>query len=671
MTTRTPSQLAAQLAGLDRPEDEAARQELIIGALGDRSTPVRDLAVAWAARCLEPARLVPLVADEADSILRNAALAALERQGPYAVSQVESLTTTADADLAMFACQVLGSIAHGSNPEPLLAALARPEVNVVQAAIEALGRLRMREAVPTLAALLTRDPWLGLAAADSLGSIGDAGAVPALVSIPPDSLIASPALDALRRIGSPSVLRALLPRLTDPAWLPHRAALVEAVSGALAAGEPSDELTALGAAMERDHSVGGLWHLLSDWLADGVGDSLEGPPERDDRAQRRGGSPTVQAAGAMVLAAQVSSLLPLVVRWGATREGLSWLGPLAERYPSGIEAALDRLLAHPDHEVRAGALRLAPPRTVGRERLVGALRDGASEVRLAAINALAVLADPAAIEALLGSLGGEVAAESSAAARALARMPAAPLDAALHPWLEVGEPEARLAAALTVMADVYLEGLAPRVVELAGGTAGTVRRLALRAAAKIPGSRAEVVLIRALADRDPSVQVEALELLVGRGNERVVTTFIALLSVADSLRYHVIRALGRLGDRRAAPALEALFSTAAFHEQLEICGTLGRLRAANCRAFLVDALASTQDEVRHAAAQALMDVAEPEDIEVIRKLAADQDWVLRSEAARGFGRLGLAEARPVLLDLARDIEPAVARTARAALAGHP
>jgi len=42
---------------------------------------------------------------------------------------------------------------------------------------------------------------------------------------------------------------------------------------------------------------------------------------------------------------------------------------------------------------------------------------------------------------------------------------------------------------------------------------------------------------------------------------------------------------------------------------------------------------------------------------------------VRNEAGQGLGRLGLPAARRTLLDLARDVEPIVAQTARSALQG--
>ena len=56
---------------------------------------------------------------------------------------------------------------------------------MVQAAIEALGRVRARDAVPRLIEILGEEPWLQLAATDALGEIGDPLAAPVLVGLVP------------------------------------------------------------------------------------------------------------------------------------------------------------------------------------------------------------------------------------------------------------------------------------------------------------------------------------------------------------------------------------------------------------------------------------------------------------------------------------------------------
>jgi HEAT repeat protein len=674
MMPRAPAVLTARLASLDRPEDWRARDDLIFEALSDRSPSVRAVGVAWAARCLEPARLLPLVAEEADAAVRNAALAALERQGPYAVSAVKRLTADADSDQAMFACQVLGGIGGDECIELLLVALARPEINVVQAAAEALGRLRARAAVPALVGLLDREPWLQLAAADALGSIGDRGAVEPLLELVPDSFIAEAALDALRRLASPDYLPTLLPLLLDRTHAALRVPLLDAICAALPEAGPSEALRMIGRTIESDRGPDSLWRFLAERL--GESESAPAAPAdgalaRDDRGQRRGGSPAVRAAGTLVIATEVVSLLPLVLRWAADREGMHWIRPLVDRF--GVEAGgrPARLLGDPNPMVRAGCLRVFSVTGIGVAPLLKALGDTDAAVRIAATDLLGELGDAAATEPLAGRVRSGVPAEAAAAIRALARMPAPALEPVLTPWLADDAPEAAVVAALSVLAGTYVEGLEARVLELAAKSPNGLRRLALRAVANVPGSRAEVLLLRTLADRDASLQVEALDLLVGRGGNRLVTTLLALISVPDSLRYHVIRALGRLRVEKALGPLTALFPTAPLHEQLEILGALARLGGEEARAFLRGALAATQKEVRRAAAQGLADVAEPGDLELFRDLAGESDWVLRGEAARALGALKLPEAQATLLDLARDLEPAVARTARAALAGRP
>ena len=86
------------------------REAEIFSALEDESPAVREVAIAWAARCIEPARLAPLVASPDNAILRNAVLAALTRQGPYAIQHVGGMLEDPDPDVVMFACQVIGEI---------------------------------------------------------------------------------------------------------------------------------------------------------------------------------------------------------------------------------------------------------------------------------------------------------------------------------------------------------------------------------------------------------------------------------------------------------------------------------------------------------------------------------------------------------------------------------
>lgn len=670
--SRTPTFLSARLAALDRPDDRMLRDGLILDALGDASPAVREVAVAWAARSLAPAALLPLMADAVDSVVRNAALAALERQGPFAVTAVAQLTGDADPDVAMFACQVLGGIGSREAGPALFTALRRPEVNVVQAAAEALGRLQLAAAVPALVAMLHRESWLQLAAVDALGAIGSPHAVEPLLALVPDSFVAMPALDALRRIGDPSAMPAVLGLFLDPHQLHLRVALLHALGGVLPAAAPSNLLTDAGRRIETDHTPGGIWAFLAARLTGDEDDEPGIPTDTgDDRSRTRGGSAGQRAAGQLVLALGLHSLTPLVVRRAADPDCAAWIVPAARRFPSCAAAGGEALLAHPDGEVRAGAVRLLEPGTIGVTRLLALVDDPEPAVRLATIDALGVLSDPVAAPTLARYLDGGTTPQAAAAARALARLPEAVIADTLRTRLDETAGDAAVTAALTVLAEVRVAALDERVMRLAGATGSPVRKSALRATSRIPGAAAEVLLFRALADRDASQQIEALELLVRRGGERVLTTLLAMLGIADSLRYHVIRALGRLGQPGAAAPLEALFRSAPLHEQLEILASVERLGNPGSRHFMAECLNHSNAEIRRAAAQGLSTLATADDLELLHRLAANPDWVLRGEAARAFGRLGLPEGRTPLLELVRDLEPVVARTARAALGSCP
>lgn len=674
--TSVPTSLAARLTALDRPEDRAERERLVLESLGDLSAPVREVAIAWAARLLEPEVLVPLVAEGSDALLRNAALAALERQGPYARTAVERAVESRDPDLAMFSCQVLGSIGGASSVPALLTALEKSDVNIVQAAAEALGRLGRKEAVVPLVALLKREPWLQLAAADALGAIGDPEAAEGLLALLPDSMIAEPALDALARIAAPAALLRLVPLLLENANRRLRGPLLRAIGAILAPSVPSrpastdDGFTSIGRIIESDHGDSSLWQYLAERL--GGADEEPSMAQRasgvDDRSRARDASATMRSAGALVLAAGVNSLMPLLVRWAESKESREWVEPLVRQYLVRIIPLARSLLNHPDPAVRAGTLWVLPPSTIGVEQLRDALFDGAPAVRIAACHAVGVVGDGAAAERLVTLLDKGTPAERNAAALALTRLPQEIQQPILLPLLDLATDDSVLLPVLGALAETHSLVLEDRLLHLAGQVSGSIRRAALRAVARIPGPRAEVLLLRGLADRDQGLQFESLDLLVTRGGDRVRTTLLALLGVNDSLRYHVIRALGRLGRSEAAAPLGSLFASAALHEKIEILNALARLGGEVSRKFLKECLEQPQPEVRRVAAQGLAALADDDDLELLGQLAKDTDWVVRSEAAQALGRVGPGLARPMLLDLVRDLEPAVARTARAALA---
>src|SRR5262249_32697508 len=95
---------AERLAALTAATGEE-RQALVLAALEDEAPSVREQAIRLATRYVEPEVLGGLVADAVNASRRNGALAALERQGPYAVPYLVKLLSSQAAEPLMFPLQ--------------------------------------------------------------------------------------------------------------------------------------------------------------------------------------------------------------------------------------------------------------------------------------------------------------------------------------------------------------------------------------------------------------------------------------------------------------------------------------------------------------------------------------------------------------------------------------
>ncbi|MBA2458843.1 MAG: HEAT repeat domain-containing protein, partial [Gemmatimonadales bacterium] len=630
-TTSELPTVALRIAALDALIEGEEREAAILAALEDAQPAVRERAIRLAARHLEPAVLGELVADDANAVRRNSAIAALERQGPYAVPQLQVMLRLDDLDVVMFALQVLARIGDPAPTAAILPLLRHPDLNVAQSAIEALGQLRSREAVPALLELLQGELWLQLAAIDALGAIGDARAVGPLVDLVPDSVVAEPALEALQRLAAPEALEPLLGRLL----IVRERSLLDPL------------LLAVGVVIDLHPDPAPAAARLRQELALGYGESLS--PYLDEVLNGTAASgDLLRAAAALAVVAGLEALLPPVLHRIAEPGGAVWAEALFRQHPDALRASLDRFLGDPDARVRRGALLAAGFGPDDLPVLLEFLGDPEATVRAAACRALGSTGAEAVAPLLAERLRSGEPVEQAAAVQALALLPPAALGE-LEPCMAPGAAEEVTIRALEVLAVRPQPPFEARILELAGSRSTPLRLAALRAVAQIGGSRAEVILVRALADRSRPVQLEALQLLVRRGGERTAVTLSALLSAGDSLRYHVIRALGHLRARGAVGKLRTLYPECGPHERLEIVSALIRIAPPDLAGFLRARLEEPETELRRIAAGGLAELADPAQLPLLLELSEDPDWNVRNEAARGLGLLGLPACRPPLL----------------------
>jgi HEAT repeat protein len=653
-----------RLAALEALPEGPAREPAILAALEDESPVVRELAIRLAARYIEPPVLGELVADEVHAIRRNAAITALERQGPYAVPHLRTMLVRPEVDVVMFALQMLSRIGDPLAVHGVVPLVRHPDPNVAQAAVEALGQLRHREAVPTLLELLQGDLWLQLAAIDALGEIGDPVAVGPLSALVPDSIVAEPAVAALQRIAAPESLELLLPKLLIVRERSLRDALLLAIGVVIDLHhEPVPISVRYGDQIERDPTRDLLAYLeeILKWRPEGSDPLAQASADHRDRAS------LLRAATAVTVVAGLRSLYPAVLVRIATDDDPAWGIGLFRRHPGALSPALRELLRHDDLRVRRGALLAGAFGADDLGRVIEHLEDADGMVRAAACRALGLIGEAKTAPLLIQRLREGDPSEQAAAVEALAEFPEDAL-LTLESCLGPDVPEPVVIASLQVLSRRGVGRLEARIVELARHRSPAIRKEAIRAAAQLPGAKPDVVLIRALADGHPGIQVEALDLLVQRDHGKTIPTLAALLGASDSLRYHVIRALGQMRAIEAAPKLESLYGRCQLHEQVEIVLAMARIGGPQTAGFLRARLSESEREIRRVAARGLATMVDRTHLSLLLTLAGDPDWCIRAEAARGLGRLGLRECGEALLTLARDVEPAVASTARDGLA---
>src|SRR5258705_14025418 len=111
----------------------------IVKALQEPQPILRERAIALAARHLAPETLGRFVGDDENAALRNAALAALERQGPDAGPHLVALSRGENVGVAIFAGQILSRIKGPRSGQAPMPPIQHADPDIPQGAVEELG----------------------------------------------------------------------------------------------------------------------------------------------------------------------------------------------------------------------------------------------------------------------------------------------------------------------------------------------------------------------------------------------------------------------------------------------------------------------------------------------------------------------------------------------------
>lgn len=626
--------------------------DLIWAALEDRDAATRQAAIQLAARKLPALRLLDGVASEANSALRTACIDALKRKGPSAVPALKRGTLSEDPDVVLFTLQILGSMPEEEVAPILLGFISHPDLNIAQAAVESLGDLKCRRAVGPLLELLEGDLWLGFAAILSLGRIGDPRATLELLKLTGDESLGATALEAIGRIGDPSAIEPLCRELVREDRFPQRDAYLTAVGECLEkAGTEAPGL--------RDPQVAAALR--------------GGPFRRYLRECLAAEVPELKAAAnGLVRAYGDETLYPGLVEHldqPALAAGtVAFLAALPEA--RGVESILREATAHPRAGVRSAALWVLGLRSEGwgDALLTAELEDRDPTALASAVRALARRRPAGTFEKVLPLLFHE---SEEVRNRALESLPylVRPADVELLGRLiEETEPGGKLLAYVEVSRRLDREPFAKRWLARLPGAPTDVLRGLLRALGEVTGPEVTARMKPLLDHAEPSIRTLAIECLAHPENAAEVGPGLRTrLSTDPECAYYVVRALGRLRFREAAPDLIALHPKAGPLEKVAIIEALGAIGTPAAVRFLEAELHGRDRERRRAAAATLAKHHREGRLETFLKLAHAEDWSLRNTAAWALGEIGSPAAAPTLRKLTSDREEVVARTARNAL----
>jgi len=202
--------------------DGEERMDLVCAALGDSSWRIRkeaiNLFLALPGAIASAERIVALLYDEENAGLRNAAAEILIKLGSAILPILTRAAATPDPDVRKFILDILGDIGDRQATPVLLDLLQNDaETNVRAAAAENLGKIRDASAVPVMVSTLsTPDLLVQFSLLDALGRMGRAIPVADLVILGENSLLRKPLFDALGQIGDESAVVPLLAGLHDP-----------------------------------------------------------------------------------------------------------------------------------------------------------------------------------------------------------------------------------------------------------------------------------------------------------------------------------------------------------------------------------------------------------------------------------------------------------------------
>lgn len=594
------------------------------------------------------------VRNNSNADLRNGAMELLVRFGKPSVPRLVKLLHDPDEEVRNFATVMLGDIGNREAVGALIHALSDPDVNVSHGAAEALGKIGDRAALLPLIDLLKGDFWLQYAAINAISAMRDFRAVPHLLDLLDNELLAGPVVQTLGKIGDP---RSIYPLCNI---LPY---VDDAMAGQIA--------KALVAIFKHTAEALSYKNSLSEFSQPGQLQQLvntKGISRLHAMIETGSDSDTIKAAVILLGWLGDTSALDCFYKLLDDPEYLVTVESAILSMGQEATASLIKALAHSNDTVIIVAIRslrwLGEPGATS--RLIGLINSPNPEIQIEALETLKSCPVKEILPDLYQLLLHDNHDISSRAAEALGRFPLSTLQPLLEKVLASADASARKQAAILIGNLQSGNG-----VDLLGSLAADHEPVVRCAALKVIGKRqlktALHLIHQALADTESPVREAAVMALAEFGEPNFTEDLLMMLDNDNQQNiYAVVKALGAMGATETGIALVDYLDRENVPRNLEyaIIETLGKINFKPASAKIANKYLKCSDpDIRRLAVETLGKFGDQHSINKVEIAAQDAHWSVRVAALHVLGKIGGVKELPIILSAMEDKDYMVRKNA--------
>jgi len=583
--------------------------------------------------------------DDNDADHRNGAMDILVAFGKASVPYLVKLLKDENEEVRNFACVMLGDIGNREAVGHLVMTLKDNDPNVSHSAAEALGKIGDRSALFPLIELLKGDFWVQFSAIAAIGEMRDYRAVPHLLDLLDNELLAGAAADALGKIGDPRALHPLgtiLPSLDDMIAGHVARAMMDIYKSANEALNYKNSLTEYHQPEHLRSVLGheGVVKLLSLLKASSDTHVLEA---------------VVMLLGWYGIVEAIDGFFPLLKNdtlHGPVEAAIFSLGRKADPY---LLSALD----DENNTVKTIALRAL--RYLGNDqcstKIAEFLKSEDETLKIEAIEAAKRFPDETTVPLLLDLVKASPLEIAAIAAEALACYRFITVREFISALSVADSSETRMRGAMLL--GQFNEDSEPRLLDLfLNDVDAEVRKAALKATIKQGADIAVPRLGAAFQDCDISVRVKALQIIGEFNRPLLVDDILALLGTGNEVLDHaVIKSLGLMEARQAENTLLYYLENSSPSGRIEyaLLETLGKISAASASKLICSRyLCSAVPDIRRLAVETLGRLGDASSLKAVESALSDSHWSVRVASLQVMGRLGGIWEIPFLLNAIND-----------------